>query len=99
MTKENIIQILKEQKEIINTQFSVSKIGLFGSYAKDKQTAKSDIDFYVEFHQKSFNNLSGLWVYLKELFNKKIDIIHKHKHNNSVLLNRIEQEVIYSIYN
>ncbi len=95
MTKEKIIQILKEQKEIITNQFSVSKIGLFGSYAKDKQTSKSDIDFYVEFDKKSFNNLSGLWVYLEELFKKEIDIIHKHKNSNSVMLNRIEQEVIY----
>ena len=95
MTKEKIIQILKEQKEIINSQFSVSKIGLFGSYAKDKQTPKSDIDFYVEFNQKTFNNLSGLWVFLEELFHKEVDIIHKHKHSNSIILNRIEEEVIY----
>jgi len=95
MTKEKIIQILKEQKEIISNQFSVSKIGIFGSYAKDRQTPKSDIDFYVEFNKKSFNNLSGLWVYLEELFNKEVDIIHKHKNSNSVMLNRIEQEVIY----
>ena len=95
MTKEEIIETLKEQKEIISKQFSVSKIGLFGSYAKDKQTSKSDIDFYVEFEKKSFNNLSGLWVYLEELFKKEIDIIHKHKNNNFVMLNRIEQEVIF----
>ena len=95
MTKEEILQMLKSQKEIITNQFSVSKIGLFGSYAKDKQTSNSDIDFYVEFHKKSFDNLSGLWVFLEELFNKEVDIVHKHKNSNSVMLNRIEQEVIY----
>jgi predicted nucleotidyltransferase len=95
MTKEQIIKILKEKSNIIKNQFSVSKIGLFGSYAKDKQTPKSDIDFYVEFEKKSFDNLSGLWVFLEELYHKKIDIIYKHKNSNSVMLNRIEQEVIY----
>ena len=95
MTKEKIIQILKEQKNSIKNQFSVSKIGLFGSYAKDKQTSKSDIDFYVEFDKKSFNNLSGLWVFLEELFNKEVDIVHKHKNSNSIMLNRIEQEVVF----
>ena len=95
MTKEEILQMLKSKKEIISNQFSVSKIGLFGSYAKDKQTSKSDIDFYVEFHKKSFDNLSGLWVFLEELFNKEVDIVHKHKNSNSVMLNRIEQEVIF----
>jgi len=95
MTKENIIEILKEQKEIIQNQFSVSKIGLFGSYAKNRQTPKSDIDFYVEFEKKSFNNLAGLWVFLEELFHKEVDIIHRHKNSNSVMLQRIEKEVIY----
>ena len=95
MTKEQIIKILKEKKNIIKNQFSVSKIGLFGSYAKDKQTPKSDIDFYVEFEKKSFDNLSGLWVFLEELYHKRIDIICKHKNSNSVMLNNIEQEVIY----
>jgi len=90
MTKQKILKILKEQKEIIHTQFSVSKIGLFGSYAQNRQTPQSDIDFYVE-----FNNLAGLWVYLEELFHKEVDIIHRHKNSNSVILQRIEQEVIY----
>jgi len=91
MTKQKILKILKEQKEIIHTQFSVSKIGLFGSYAQNRQTPQSDIDFYVEF----FNNLAGLWVYLEELFHKEVDIIHRHKNSNSVILQRIEEEVIY----
>ena len=95
MTKQKILKILKEQKEIIHTQFSVSKIGLFGSYAQNRQTPQSDIDFYVEFEKKSFNNLAGLWVYLEELFHKEVDIIHRHKNSNSVILQRIEQEVIY----
>ena len=95
MTKQKILKILKEQKEIIHTQFSVSKIGLFGSYAQNRQTPQSDIDFYVEFDKKSFNNLAGLWVYLEELFHKEVDIIHRHKNSNSVILQRIEQEVIY----
>jgi len=95
MTKKKILKILKEQKKIIHTQFSVSKIGLFGSYAQNRQTPQSDIDFYVEFEKKSFNNLAGLWVYLEELFHKEVDIIHRHKNSNSVILQRIEQEVIY----
>ena len=95
MTKEEILQMLKSQKEILKEQFSVSKIGLFGSYAKESETSKSDIDFYVEFEKKSFNNLSGLWVFLEELYHKKVDIVYRHKNSNSVILNSIEQEVIY----
>jgi len=95
MTKTDILQLLKEHKESIKKEFSVNKIGLFGSYANGTQTKDSDIDFYVEFKQKTFDNLSGLWVYLEELYHKKIDIVHKHRNSNEVMLNRIQENVIY----
>ena len=95
MTKEDILQKIESQKKFIKKEFGVEKIGLFGSYDKDKQTDSSDIDFYVEFRKKTFDNLAGLWVYLEELFHKKNDILHKHSNSNSVLLNSIQKEVIY----
>ena len=95
MTKTEILQILKEHKSSIQKNFSVNKIGLFGSYANDTQTEDSDIDFYVEFKQKTFDNLSGLWVYLEDLYQKKIDIVHKHENSNEVFLSRIQEVVIY----
>jgi predicted nucleotidyltransferase len=95
MTKEEILQTLREKQNFIKQEFDVDKIGLFGSYAKDKQTVNSDIDFYVEFSKKTFDNLAGLWVYLEELYNKKIDIVYKHSNSNRIFLSRIQQEVIY----
>ncbi|MEA3513624.1 MAG: nucleotidyltransferase domain-containing protein, partial [Campylobacterota bacterium] len=73
----------------------VDKIGLFGSYAKDKQTPNSDIDIYVEFKNKTFKNISGLWVYLEELYNNKIDLLHKHKRSKGAIFESIQKEVIY----
>jgi predicted nucleotidyltransferase len=49
----------------------------------------------VEFKNKTFDNLAGLWVYLEELYHKKIDIVHKHKHNNQLLIKQIKDEVVY----
>jgi len=95
MTKIEILKLLKEHKRAIQKEFSVNKIGIFGSYATDTQTRDSDIDFYVEFKKKTFDNLSGLWVYLEELYHKKIDIVYKHKHSNKVFLSRIQESVIY----
>ena len=74
MTQEEILQILKEKKEYIQNNYEVEKIGLFGSYAKNTQTQQSDIDIYVEFKNKTFKNIAGLWVYLEDLYHKKIDL-------------------------
>jgi len=95
MTKNDILTTLADNKPYIQEQFEVAKIGLFGSYAKDKQTEDSDIDIYVEFRHKTFDNLAGLWNYLEELYHKKIDLFHKHKNNNQVIISNIQKDVIY----
>ena len=61
MTKNDILEKLTQEKEYIQNTFEVDKIGLFGSYARDEATENSDIDIYVEFKNKSFKNISGLF--------------------------------------
>jgi len=95
VTKDEILDILKEHKSYIEKEFEVDKIGLFGSYAKEKQTQNSDIDIYVEFRHKTFDNLAGLWNYLEALYHKKVDLFHKHKNNNKVIISNIQKDVIY----
>jgi predicted nucleotidyltransferase len=95
MTKNEILNKLSDNKPYIEKHFEVEKIGLFGSYAKDNQTEDSDIDIYVEFRHKTFDNLAGLWNYLEELYHKKIDLYHKHKNNNQVIISNIQKDVIY----
>ncbi len=95
MTKNEILNILADNKLYIEEEFEVDKIGLFGSYAKDKQSEDSDIDIYVEFRHKTFDNLAGLWNYLEEVYHKKVDLFHKHKNNNQVIISNIQKDVIY----
>ncbi|MBD3840200.1 MAG: nucleotidyltransferase domain-containing protein [Campylobacterales bacterium] len=95
MDKQEILQKLSQEKEYIQHHFEVDKIGIFGSYAKDTQTENSDIDIYVEFKHKTFRNISGLWVYLENLYNKKIDLLHKHKQSHGAIFESIQKEVIY----
>jgi len=95
MTKENILELLKAKKPYMEEVYGVDKIGLFGSYAKDLQTASSDIDIYVEFKHKTFDNLTGLWDYLEKLYHKKVDLLHKHKRSKGAIFESIQREVIY----
>ena len=48
MTKSNILDYLKNHKIEFNEKYGVSKIGLFGSYARDEANNDSDIDIAVE---------------------------------------------------
>ena len=94
-SKDEIISILKKYERGKAKDYGVEKIGIFGSVARDDYNKDSDIDIYVEFKNKTFKNISGLWVFLEELYNKKIDLMHKHKRSNGAIFDKIQKEVIY----
>ena len=76
LNKNIILNTLRKHKNELK-KFGVKRIGLFGSYAKDKQKETSDIDFIVEFEegQATYDNYINLITYLENLFNKKVDLI------------------------
>ncbi|ACZ12534.1 nucleotidyltransferase family protein [Sulfurospirillum deleyianum] len=95
LQKEDILATLREHKAFIEKTYDVEKIGLFGSFANNTQTTQSDIDIYVEFKRKTFRNIAGLWVYLEKLYQRKIDLLHKHKQSQGAIFEKIQKEVIY----
>jgi predicted nucleotidyltransferase len=96
LSKEEILFRIKADKKFLNENFGVIKIGLFGSYAKDRQTPDSDIDLLVEFIEPRFDWLASLQIHLEKSFNKKIEIIRKRNRAKSHFLKRIEKEIIYA---
>ena len=42
---------LKELKPLLRERFEVESIGVFGSYSRGEQTAKSDVDVLVVFSE------------------------------------------------
>lgn len=74
--KEQIFRILQSNHQQIRN-FGVKKIGLFGSFAKNQQTADSDIDFIVEFDEgkKTYKTFIKLAFFLEELLGRKVDLL------------------------
>lgn len=75
MNKEEVQRTLNEHKAYIAEAFSVEKIGLFGSFARDEQTEESDIDLLVEFKQPVGFEFIELKEYLESLFQKRVDLV------------------------
>ncbi|MBI4455417.1 MAG: nucleotidyltransferase family protein [Acidobacteria bacterium] len=74
LTTQQILRLLKRHNEELK-QYSVKRIGLFGSYARGRQNQQSDIDFLVEFREPSFDNFMNLAAYLETLLGRKVDIL------------------------
>ncbi len=75
LTKETITQALRAKYPYLASEYGVKRIGLFGSYAKDKPTGDSDIDLVVEFERPIGFKFVELGEYLERLLGKKVDLL------------------------
>src|SRR5574344_1059390 len=95
INKKEILNKLRELKPILERDYNITEVGLFGSYVREEQKDESDIDILVDYKKgTSIFTLGGLQYMLSELFNKKIDIVMKKtlkKHIGKQILS----EVIY----
>lgn len=74
LTQRDIVRTLRERNDTLK-KLRVRRIGLFGSYARGRQTGTSDLDFLVEFEEPDYDNFLALTDYLEQLFGKKVDLL------------------------
>ena len=82
LTREKIIELLQEISPYLAAEFGVSKIGLFGSYAKGQQHETSDIDIIVEFERPVGFRFFELVDYLENILGHKVDVLTPAGVNN-----------------
>jgi len=74
MTKQTILKTLQDRQDDIR-RFHVKDLALFGSFARDENTESSDLDFVVNFTEKTFDNYMDLKNYLENLFKRRVDLV------------------------
>ena len=74
--KDQVLAILSEYTEELRT-LGVKRVGLFGSFVREEQSAESDIDLLVEFKegQKTFDNFMQLSFLLEDLLNRPLELV------------------------
>ena len=77
LTKNEIIEKLRELKPVLANEYSVKEISLFGSYSDNEQNEESDIDILVEFYKPIGWKFFSLEKYLEDIFNRKVDLVTK----------------------
>jgi uncharacterized protein len=94
LTRDEILEKLKELKPFLANEFSVQEIGLFGSYSENEQNLESDIDILVEFDKPIGWKFFTLEKYLESVFNKKVDLVTK-KALKKQLKNKIIKQTLF----
>jgi len=76
-SKTDIINILQQHKESLLQKYPIASIALFGSYARNSQTEKSDVDVLVEFNGRIGTAFIDLANELERLLGVKTDLVSK----------------------
>ena len=92
---DEIISKLRENKEVLK-KYGVKKIGLFGSFVRGEQQRNSDIDFFVEFDEPDFDNFTRLYLFLENLFGRKVELLTSAG-IESIRIDYIKEEIKRSI--
>lgn len=74
MNKKEILNYLKEHKEEFKKKFGIEKFGLFGSFARDKNSLNSDIDLIIFTKNKSLKNRLFLKKLIEKDLNREVDL-------------------------
>ncbi len=94
-TLQYIIEVLRKNIDAIQS-FGIKRIGVFGSYVKERQEDISDLDVLVEFKigKKNFDNFMDLLFFLEDLLLVKVNLVTKEALSLYIDPN-ILKEVIY----
>jgi uncharacterized protein len=73
------LALLRQHEPVLKQRFGVSKIGIFGSFARGEERPDSDIDVIVTFRkgEKTFDHYMDCKFYLEEIFGRKVDLVMK----------------------
>lgn len=94
-TTKQVVDFLRSRKDYFAQEFTLKKIGIFGSYARDEADEESDVDIVVELEKPDLFYLIGIKQEVEEGLGVKADVVRLRDKMNKTLKQRIEQDVIY----
>jgi hypothetical protein len=76
MGKKEIIDIIRSSKPEIVARYGVQRLGLFGSYVREQQRKRSDIDILVSFNREiDLFDFIDLREFLEARLQTKVDLV------------------------
>ena len=96
LSREAILRELKNHLSQFERLYGVTKIGVFGSAARDELRQNSDIDVVVEMREPDLFYLVHIKEELEKDFNRHVDIIRYRDKMNRYLKARIDREAQYA---
>ena len=87
--------MLSLYKPMAESKYGLTRIGIFGSVARNEQTENSDVDVCYEGRVPSLLTLDLIQSDLEKMFGCHVDMVRIRKGMNSLLRERIQKEGLY----
>ena len=76
MTRDDVLELLRAHKPVLEERFGVSGLMLFGSFARDEATDSSDVDILVRFDGPATSKtFFGVQFYIEDLTGRNVDLV------------------------
>jgi len=92
MRRDAALKLLQEHKPELEARYGVTRLGIFGSVARDEAADESDV--VVEMAPDLFGRVS-LKEELETILGAKVDLVRYWRRMNHYLKRRIDKEVHY----
>ena len=95
LRREDVLRILGSHKGELADRYGVTKLGVFGSVARNEATSDSDVDIVVETQVPDLLMMVNLKEDLEQLLQRKVDLVRYRVRMNPFLKKRIDNEAKY----
>jgi len=96
LSSEAVLQELRNRRAEFERLYGVTKIGVFGSAARDELRKNSDIDVVVEMREPDLFYVVHIKETLEKDFRRPVDVIRYRNTMNRYLKARIDREARYA---
>ncbi|MFH1717232.1 MAG: nucleotidyltransferase family protein [Planctomycetota bacterium] len=93
--RNRILLTLKESIPVLLEKYGVTRIGIFGSVARDDASEESDVDIVYEMSRPNLFTVVHLKEELENILHCPVDLVRYRQRMNPLLKKRIEQEGVY----
>ena len=93
--KSKILSTLKEITPVLLEKYGVTRIGIFGSVARDDASEQSDVDIVYEMSRPNLFTVVHLKKELENILHCPVDLVRYRERMNPLLKKRIEKDCIY----
>jgi hypothetical protein len=95
MKTEDILAMLRIFKQTAAEKYDITRIGIFGSFARGEAVEDSDVDIVFETNSPNLFRTARMKAELTSLFCRPVDVVRFRANMNPHLKSRIVREAKY----